>query len=60
MLHRLASVSGAFHDLPAEAVDLRRGDLAEMIIQGFAGFELRAVDQERPGPGTLAPIFIVV
>jgi len=57
---RLAAVAGAFHDLPAEAVDLRRGDLAEMIIQGFAGFELLAVDQERPRPGKLVPIFVVV
>ena len=44
---RGAGIAGALDDLAAEALDLVRGHGAEVGVEGIAGFELLAVDQER-------------
>ena len=46
-----AGVAGALDDLAAEAFDLVGGHGAKVVVEGVAGFELLAVDQERIRPG---------
>ena len=46
--------------LAAEAVDFIGGHGAEVVVQGIAGFELLAVDEERMRPATLVAMLVVV
>ena len=46
----LGTVAGAFDDLAPEALDLAGGGRPEALVERFAGFELAAVDEQRPGP----------
>ena len=45
-----AGVAGALDDLAAEALDLVGGHVAEVVVEGIAGFELLAVDEQRVRP----------
>ena len=56
----LASVAGTFDDLAAEAVDLVGSHGAEIVVQRIAGFELRAVDQQRVRSGERVAMLVEV
>ncbi len=45
---------------PAEALDLVGGHAAEAVVEGFAGFELLAVDQERVRSGERIAVFVEI
>ena len=53
-------IAGAFDDLAAEAFDLRGRHLAEIVIQGIAGFELFAVDEQGARPGLRVAVVVEV
>ena len=53
-------VAGAFHALTAEAFDFVRGHGAEPGVQGFAGFQPFAVDQQGVGAGERLALFVEV
>ncbi len=46
-----AGIAGALDDLAAKPLDLVGGHPAEIVIQGIAGFELLAIDQQGIGAG---------
>ena len=56
----LLAVAGALDDFAAEAVDLVGGHVAEVVVQGLAGFELFAVDQKRARAGKLVAVLVEV
>ena len=53
-------VAGALDDLAAEALDLVRGHVAEVLVERLAGFELFGVDQQRARPGQPVAVLVVV
>ena len=53
-------VAGALDDLAAEPLDLVRRHLAEVLVERLAGFELRAVDQDRVRAGEPVAVIVVV
>ena len=53
-------VAGAFHTLAAEALDLVRRHGTELGVQGFAGFQPLAVDQQGVGAGERLALFVEV
>ena len=53
-------IAGAFHALVAEALDFVRRHGAELGVQGFAGFQPLAVDQQRVRAGKRLALFVEV
>ena len=56
----LEAVAGALDDLPPKAVDLIGRHFAKVPIQGLAGLQLFAVDQERARPRVLVAVLVKV
>ena len=56
----LTAVAGTFDDFTAETLDFVGGHLAEIVVQGIAGFKLFAVDQQRARPGKRIAVFVEV
>jgi aldehyde dehydrogenase (NAD+) len=55
-----APVAGALDDLAAEPLDLVGRQLAEVVVERVAGFELLAVDQERVGAAQRLAVLVEV
>ena len=56
----LLAVAGALDDLAAEPFDLVGRHAAEVVVEGFAGFELLAVDQQRARAGQRVAVLVEV
>ena len=50
----------AFDHFAAEAFDFVGGHFAKILVEGFAGFELLAVNEQGAGPGKAVAVVVVV
>ncbi len=55
-----ANIAGALDDITAEALDFAAGDLAEIVIEGFARFDPLAVDQQGWRAWERIPVFVKI
>ena len=56
----LAAVAGALDDFTAETFDLIRSHFPEVFVQGVAGLQLFAVDEQCPRAAELVAMFIEI
>lgn len=53
-------LAAALQNIATKPLDLVSGHLAKILVERFAGFELRRIDQDRVGAGEPIPVLIVV